>query len=211
MIQGKSGYYLVPLIRATGLYFYDNPDAFIEYGRRHNRLAPGQQQIINQHGQLEPAGWEKMKALVGYLRRLGELIRWCIGVIMWKHRCIGRRAEGLAPSAGTGLVIPWCHVHRPPPGLPRWSQRPIDRCPSHNLTLHRHEGGGGTSQQSDRFPPPLPAKGTSPLGVADKAANTLASPPWYHHPDRLPFATNQERPKHHFFPANINAAGVMAV
>ncbi len=69
-----------------------------------NKLAPHQKLIINQHGQLEPTGWETMKALVEYLRdnhlrvdglgwqahvtlgwekregnveRLGKLVRWC--------------------------------------------------------------------------------------------------------------------------------------
>lgn len=69
-----------------------------------NKYAPDVKQIINQHGELEEASWEKMKALVAYLRennlridglgwqahidlgwekipgnieRLGEIVRWC--------------------------------------------------------------------------------------------------------------------------------------
>ncbi|MCD6354569.1 MAG: endo-1,4-beta-xylanase [Prolixibacteraceae bacterium] len=70
-----------------------------------NRYAPNIKQIINQHGALEEATWNKMKVLVAYLRennlrvdglgwqahielgwekipgnieRLGEIVRWCI-------------------------------------------------------------------------------------------------------------------------------------
>ncbi|NQU53156.1 MAG: endo-1,4-beta-xylanase [Bacteroidetes bacterium] len=69
-----------------------------------NQLAPNLKQIINQHGALEEATWEKMKELVAYLRennlridglgwqahidlgwekipgnieRLGQIVRWC--------------------------------------------------------------------------------------------------------------------------------------
>lgn len=73
-----------------------------------NRHAPRLKQIINQHGQFEAVVWEKMKALVGYLRT---------------DR--GRRVDGLGWQAhiNTGweqtpgnverldAVIKWCHAN----------------------------------------------------------------------------------------------------
>jgi GH35 family endo-1,4-beta-xylanase len=73
-----------------------------------NKNAPAIKQIINQHGAFEEAAWEKMKALVTYLRSKGiriDGIGWQAHIEMGWEKIPGN-PERLA------AIVDWCHSNQ---------------------------------------------------------------------------------------------------
>lgn len=73
-----------------------------------NRHAPNTEQIINQHGGMEEAPWEKIKALVLYLRERNLRVN---GIGWQAHVYVGwEKEEGNLERLGA--LIDWAHQHK---------------------------------------------------------------------------------------------------